>query len=266
MDPKGVLLVAALLSLAVYTGETPLQTEAWVGYDRDAGIIVFMKVAAACCGFGLIVQTLWLTFVNKSLLSANNFVQLCLSLLFCYNWVWLIFNGSPTPLSIGFQSGACAGYELYSTISEVKMYITGEQKRVDMLLHHGLCILFTAATLYIYPRVATADLYYWHLVWDSISRTLVSNFALNLRYFVTSVPFATNAFFAWTFLWVRWVEQFTFTRILVNSPFDIKDHITWVVVAGWVGLTVLNLYWGIAVLKIGLGMKKPEKQKSTKSE
>ncbi|KAJ9464520.1 hypothetical protein DIPPA_24770 [Diplonema papillatum] len=245
-------MVALMAALTPYADRVaPSQVKDWEGYDRDSGIIVFMKIAAAFALGGVALHAGWYAFVSKEIRSCNNFVQLCLSLFFTYNWLYIIFVGTPTPLSIGAQSGACAGYEIYGLLTELVELVVLGIWRPAMLLHHTLCAVFTAVTLAVYVHVPVHDLFYWHLVWDSISRCLVSNVALNLKFFFPKSA-AARMFFFVLFLWVRAAEQVPFLRQLYRSPRDWQETSTGVVVAGWIVLCALNFYWSALVFKIAL--------------
>eukprot|EP01061_Rhynchopus_euleeides_P044032 TRINITY_DN7699_c0_g1_i2.p1 TRINITY_DN7699_c0_g1~~TRINITY_DN7699_c0_g1_i2.p1 ORF type:complete len:287 (+),score=120.82 TRINITY_DN7699_c0_g1_i2:58-861(+) len=258
--------VLALLAAAAPWAyhNAPDQVPSWEGYDRDAGILVFLEVGGIMAAAGLVMHFLWFVLVNKSVRSANAFVQMILSFFFVYNWVALWAYGTPAPLTIGAQSGACAGYEFYGLISEILMFALGEAKRTDMLLHHLSCVVFTGMALYIYSQVTVADLFYWHLVWDSISRTLISNVPFGLRYFsekTAFLPLANGLFFA-IFLWVRWIEQAPIVTKLAMQPVKFDSIMTGVVAAAWVVLNILNLYWGVKIIMIGLGIGKAPKKKT----
>ena len=243
---------------------SPSQVEGWEGYDREGGIIIYCYTALIMAGIGLLIHFVFHTTVNNDITSASKFVQMILSFFFVYNYGYIYIYGVPTPLSIGVQSGACAGYELYGLLTEVIMWFSG-QKRVDMLFHHLTCCVFTAATLGVYSNVSVGDLFYWHLIWDSISRMLASNVPLNLRHFYRGT--VGDTFFFVGFLWARWVEQVPFAQKIYfkytdGSLFKIDSIFTMIVVASWIGLTALNVYWGLMVIRLGLRSGK----KKSKSE
>ena len=257
-----VVLIALAAASPYVFHHGPDQVPAWENYDRDAGILRFIEVGGAMAAAGLAMHAVWFVCVNRSVRSANAFVQMVLSLFFVYNWGYLWFIGSPTPVSIGAQSGACAGYEIYGLVSEVLMLLLGEAKRKDMLLHHLMCVVFTVVTLGIYSQVSTADLFYWHLVWDSISRTLVSNVPFGLRYFSgkSSLPAANGLFFL-VFLFVRWVEQAPIVFKLSSQPAQFDSPLTAVITVAWIALTALNVFWGVKLIRIGLGLAAEPKVK-----
>ena len=265
MTARAIAVVAILLGLSAATPYViehgPDQSPGWVGYDRDAGIIVYCWVAAAVAGGCLVAHYFWHTFVNKSVRSANCFVQMAFSLLFVYNWAHMWAKGTPTPFTIGEQSGACAGYELYGLIGEVLMYVTGEAKRTDMIFHHLMCVAFTVFTLAVYSQVTVADLFYWHLAWDSISRMLVSNVPWSLRYFAPGM--VSDVLFTVVFVWARVIEQVPFVLRLSRADFKFDSLATAGVTFAWSALAVLNVYWFTQLVSVAMGRKKERKEKKT---
>eukprot|EP01059_Diplonema_ambulator_P026055 TRINITY_DN43226_c0_g1_i1.p1 TRINITY_DN43226_c0_g1~~TRINITY_DN43226_c0_g1_i1.p1 ORF type:complete len:286 (+),score=72.89 TRINITY_DN43226_c0_g1_i1:51-860(+) len=256
-----ILLVGMLCCVPYMDTISPSQIEGWEGYDRDAGIIVYLYFAGGMAGVGSVLHFLYAKFVSNKGLDANNFVSLVLSVFFASNWVYVITVGVPTPLSIGAQSGACAGYEFYGLIIELASMITGKT-RLDMIVHHGTCLLFTVFTLAVYCTVPVGDLFYWHVIWDSISRMLISNVPLHIRLIKTNA--LTNLLFYVVFLWGRWIEQVTFVKLMWKSSLQWESNITTGVIISWLALHVLNIFWGIKLCIIAWGLKggrpKPEKK------
>eukprot|EP00756_Hemistasia_phaeocysticola_P011389 Hpha_TRINITY_DN15117_c1_g2::TRINITY_DN15117_c1_g2_i1::g.129794::m.129794 len=235
----------------------------------------FIWAMFGVAGVGMLFHMGWYAFFKKGVLpeerykrdnsdprlvDANSFVQMVLSLFFVANWGSLYLGYNPTPFTIGQQSGACAGYEVYGALTEV-LRVIGGQFRTDMMLHHGMCMVFTAVTLGVYNATPTADLTAWHIIWDSISRLLVSNLTLNLRYFFITNKLTTYAF-AFSFLWVRVVEQVPFMLALPNHLGGITP-ITGVVVACWYLLQGLDVYWTYLIFKMAL---RGDKKKTPKSD
>eukprot|EP01060_Flectonema_neradi_P019496 TRINITY_DN2665_c3_g1_i1.p1 TRINITY_DN2665_c3_g1~~TRINITY_DN2665_c3_g1_i1.p1 ORF type:complete len:270 (+),score=28.99 TRINITY_DN2665_c3_g1_i1:58-867(+) len=258
--------VMTVMALAVphISDWSPSQVEGWEGYDREGGIIVYCYTAVTMAVLGLLLHFGYHMAVASSVTAASKFTQMILSFFFVYNYAYIYLYGVPTPLSIGVQSGACAGYELYGLLTEIIMWLNG-QKRVDMLFHHLTCCIFTSATLAVYCHVSLSDLYFWHIIWDSISRMLASNVPLNFRYF-SKGTFGNTLFFI-GFLWVRWIEQIPFVGRVYNSYIDgslmqIESYSTMAVVASWLILCLLNFYWGLLLIQIALGLKGERKSKS----
>eukprot|EP01065_Artemidia_motanka_P008165 TRINITY_DN14095_c0_g1_i1.p1 TRINITY_DN14095_c0_g1~~TRINITY_DN14095_c0_g1_i1.p1 ORF type:complete len:303 (+),score=100.07 TRINITY_DN14095_c0_g1_i1:71-910(+) len=257
----------------------------WPLWPQHGDIGEFCQGMAAVAAAGGVVHGLWYLLFKKGVLSAdryrtdrgdnprlqdaNSFTQLVLSLGFTANWLMLYLGYNPTLFSVGMQSGACAGYEVYGSATEV-LRIMGGQVRWDMIMHHAMCVVFTVVTLIAYVQAPEkTDLVFWHIVWDSISRILISNVALNLRYFFIGSRLV-NVFFALSFFVGRWFEQIPFVLEVLDrsavvfrtGTFPFKNFATGGVLACWLSLTILNMYWGIFVLQSALrGGKKKKRGK-----
>ena len=184
------------------------------------------------------------------------FTNLILSCFFVFNWVIIHAGVLPSPLTMGMQGGACAGYELYSALVEMHLLVQGT-RRIDMIVHHSLCFGFIAVTCVAYAMTSASDLVIWHLVWDSISRMLVSNLPLNLRHFYRDTT-AISVLFALTFLTVRGLEQVRLvgdmSTVIAASSSSTRtlpwhDTATGFVVACWAMLQALNCVWIYRVLR-----------------
>ena len=79
------------------------------------------------------------------------------------------------------REGVALGAEAWVTVAalvEVHLVLQGTW-RADMLAHHAICCCFVGVTVTAYSVASAADLASWHIVWDSISRMLVSNVPLH---------------------------------------------------------------------------------------
>lgn len=149
------------------------------------------------------------------------------------------------------------GLELHMVAMEFVQLLTGGI-RVEMLVHHLLCVVLVIGTVAVYVQLPSTDVVTWRVVWDSISRMLVSSFPLHLRYFYSeNVPF--NLAFAASFLYCRVLEQIPFASEigqqvgaqLARTDADAAWHspVTWVVVVAWGLLSLLNLVWSVKVVR-----------------
>merc|ERR1711934_1309305 len=113
----------------------------------------------------------------------NGFASSVSTAIFLLNWIGMHFDPHGIhPLSMGVLAGACAGYEIYACLNEVLNLLKGVVRH-DMILHHGLCLVFIGFTGYMWGNLPQSDIVYWAFVWESIALTLASNVALNLRTF-----------------------------------------------------------------------------------
>ena len=174
-----------------------LAHEQWALWDGMQSLDDFYNAAGATTAFALVLHAAWCVLNSRHgvlppelysqteiprLKDASNFVHGVVTLMFLVNWFLLILSPPPTLWSIGQQSGACAGLEIYGAVVEIAQTASG-CFRPDMALHHLVCLAFVGLTGFFYSRVLEAELYAWHVVWDSISRMLVSNVLLSLRHF-----------------------------------------------------------------------------------
>ena len=234
---------------------------AWSDTRGDMG--EFALAALFMCGLGFALHAGWLALNTKPVLNADAyktgdvgstahprvedatcFTYLVLSCVFAFSWLALHLVGA-SPLTVGMQSGACAGYEVYSALVEVHLLLNGT-RRVDMLVHHSLCFAFVGMTCFCYSIATAGDLLYWHLVWDSISRMLVSNVLLNVRHFYRE-SLHVNASFALSFLTCRSIEQLPLIHAMGHLLLYTKglpaDRSTMTVVVCWALLQCLNGVW-----------------------
>lgn len=213
----------------------------------------------------------------------NGFASALCSLIFTINWLGIHANSTGVHIfSAGIVAGACAGYELYASLNEVLNLISGLIRR-DMILHHGLCLVFIVLTGCLWQQLPLADDIYWAMVWDSIAISLASNVPLNLRAMCKGTPYekASNVVFALTFMSVRVFEQLQFARIaaaesgpigiwLATGKLPFVSHTTTMIFAAWVVLMLLNLFWSFKVMSMSLksimGKDKKCKSKEEKSE
>jgi len=248
----------------------------WPLWTERGDMDEYVIAAAVMAALGTAIHAAWLWTHPKAVLDikmyrtgdvgstshprvedATCFTYLVLSCVFAFNWLAIHIGMLPSPLTVGMQSGACAGYELYSALIEVHLLLMGT-RRVDMLVHHTLCFAFIGMTCVTYVATSATDLVYWHLVWDSISRMLVSNVPLNLRHFYRD-QLPVNALFALTFLTVRGLEQ----SVLIADMYTLlasnahrahallawRDGATGGVIACWAALQCLNAVWIFRVLR-----------------
>ena len=245
----------------------------YVGWTERGDMAEYFVAAIVMAGLGMTIHCVWLLTHPKPLLSSKHyktadvgstahprvedatcFTYLLLSCVFALNW--LSMHAHSGTLTLGLQGGACGGYELYSALIEIHLLLRGT-RRADMLVHHALCFGFIGLTCFAYAATSETDLVCWHLVWDSISRMLVSNVPLNLRHFYRS-SLAVNASFALTFLTVRGLEQIALVgdmsslvrgAIADGAIVPWHDATTGGVVACWAALQVLNCVWIYRVVR-----------------
>merc|ERR1711865_58239 len=236
--------------------------------------MIFFTVVGVClhAGYHLIRPTA--TPESKNALASS-----LTTIIFLVNWIGIKFitSGGVHYFSAGILAGACAGYELYACLNEVLNLFNGLVRR-DMIMHHGLCLVFIICTGYIWKQLPASDIVYWAIVWDSIAITLASNVALNMRLFCRGTNFQKPAdgIFALHFLAVRVVEQLPFLLIAFSEAGPIQTSIktgsiafghtvTAFVFGAWVLLMILIFYWAYLVVlmcfKTLTRKSKPKEQK-----
>jgi hypothetical protein len=212
-------------------------------------------------------------FVRPESDRGNAFSSAVTTIIFLLNWIGLTMHPEGVhPFSAGMMAGAAAGYEGYATLFEMINLVRGVV-RTEMILHHSLCLVFTAITAFKWTMIPSGDVIYWAFVWDSMIIMLASNVALNVRIFCrgTSLWGASSAIFAIHFLIVRVKDQIPFVIDAWNGPvksmlssgkLPFEDPLTILLFGSWVVLQFLQVHWAVLVIKMAaktaglLGRKK----------
>mmetsp|Transcript_6908 Transcript_6908/g.25457 ORF Transcript_6908/g.25457 Transcript_6908/m.25457 type:complete len:149 (+) Transcript_6908:3-449(+) len=147
---------------------------------------------------------------------------------------------------------------------ELSRLLFARSDRYDMLLHHLVCLMLVLLVVREWEALPSADLTIWHVIWASISRMLASNVFLNLRHLYSSR--AITGAFAFFFIVGRVIQQIPVALAVLENG----DTLHWertstsLVLAGWLLLQVLNIYWAILIVRTTV--RKLIRRKSAKTE
>ena len=254
-----------------------------INRDATEGLTHYV-VGCLCCTVCCLVAFFLLNRINPSSSSSNdikkarahsNMIQL---FLLCF----ILFAHRTSYLKDWFGlegvAGCLTGYECFGLIGELMGIQHGGKVRPSMTLHHlGCCVMSTLSAMY-YFSIPLKERQYWWILFESMQYFFDSSIVLLIRNMSPTKPgFKMNVAFACSFYYSRFYRQYyLWTDAFRTSTFTFDDlrqgylpwsnTITTVVYGCYACFMILNVYWGIEILKMGLGIKRKNKKKKKKEE